>query len=269
MSLLSFRLRRLTDLKIAIGIVLHNNPTPILLLGGVVAPASGTFLVTYGQNRHGRGDWTALLSGIAIIFLGALLLFAKQRASDQVAELDLKVADRFRITLKDAMQPVAELIADMPAQSKLKRKATIRTVCTQAVSALTLLLKDVSRLRATVYEVTANGNMECVSYHGRGGGVKPNPFIKNTTRGDSALRLVATGGDPLFVGDIDTVEGIDYGGTGSGYKTFISASIHNDADGYGMVTIDAPRPGSLVDTDKQLVGLVADLLAIAFAIAEH
>ncbi|PBA33451.1 hypothetical protein CKJ65_02000 [Mycobacterium intracellulare] len=77
------------------------------------------------------------------------------------------------------------------------------------------------------------------------------------------------GGEPLFIENIDEVNDVDYRGTGSGYKTFISASIHNDADGYGMVTIDAPRPTSLVDTDKQLVALVADLLAIAFAIAEH
>jgi hypothetical protein len=35
-----------------------------------------------------------------------------------------------------------------------------------------------------------------------------------------------------------------------------------------MLTIDAPRAGTLVDTDKQLVALVGNLFAIAFAIAE-
>jgi hypothetical protein len=260
---------RFTDLKIAIGIFLHSNSTWVLAVTGVIAPALGTFLVTMGREHKDGADWAYLLSGILVILLGGFLLFAKQRASEAVANLDLKVADRFRITIKDALQPVAELIADMPAQTKAKRRETLKTVSAQAVSALKLLLKDVYRLRSTVYQVTASGDLECVGYHGRGGGVKPQPFVKGTDRGNSALRLVAKGGDPLFVENIDEVEGVDYGGTGSGYKTFISASVHNDADGYGMVTVDAPRSGSLVDTDKQLVGLVADLLAIAFAIAEH
>ncbi|BBX19792.1 hypothetical protein MDUV_46520 [Mycolicibacterium duvalii] len=227
--------------------------------------------MTLGQDRADRGDWAYLLSGFAAIVVGGLVLWAKQRASEEVANLDMKVADRFRITIKDALQPVAELIADMPAQTRTVRRESIKTVSTQAVSALRLLLKDVSRLRATVYQINADGDMECVCYHGRGNSVQPQPFIRTTLRGERALEFVRRGGEPLFIRDIDKVnEGdVDYRGTRSGYKTFISASIHNDADGYGMVTIDAPRAGSLVDTDKQLVALVADLLAIAFAIAEH
>lgn len=260
---------RFRDVLVDIGFLLHENPTPVLFVSGVLAPTLGTFLVTLGQNRNQTWEWACLLAGVAIIFMGALLLFAKQLASNAVAGVDLKVADRFRITLKDALQPVAELIADMPAQTRGKRRESIKTVATQCVSALTLLLRDVPRLRSTVYQLTASGDMECVCYHGRGGSVSPGAFIKGTERGDRALDFVRKGGEPLFIESIDEVNDVDYRGTGSGYKTFISASIHNDADGYGMVTIDAPRPTSLVDTDKQLVALVADLLAIAFAIAEH
>ena len=49
--------------------------------------------------------------------------------------------------------------------------------------------------------------MECVSHHGRG--EKPRPFIKGTPRGDSALRLVTDGGDPLFVENLDGAKGLD------------------------------------------------------------
>jgi hypothetical protein len=35
-----------------------------------------------------------------------------------------------------------------------------------------------------------------------------------------------------------------------------------------MVTVDAPKAGDLIDTDAQIVILVANLLASAFAIAD-
>ena len=91
---------RFRDLKIAVGLLLHSHPNPVLFLAGVVAPVLGTFLLTLGQQRKDRGDWAYLLTGIAVLFIGGLLLWAKQRASEGVAELDLKVADRFRIALK-------------------------------------------------------------------------------------------------------------------------------------------------------------------------
>ena len=56
---------------------------------------------------------------------------------------------------------------------------------------------------------------------------------------------------------------------GHGYRTFISAAITNGQDAYGMVTVDAPKAGDLVDTDKQIVMLIADLLAIGFAEKER
>jgi hypothetical protein len=257
---------RFVAVMIAFANFVNANPTPIVLLAGVAAPAVGTFLVTLGQNRHGRGDWTALIGGVVVIFLGGMMLFIKERASMTVANLDLKGFDRFRITIKDALQPVAELIADMPAQTPANRKRSIPPVALQAVSALTILLRDVYRLRAAAYAITESGDMECVHYLGRGG--RPRPFSKDTDRGRRALDFVARGGEPLFVPDVDKADNEDYKGSKSGYQTFISASIHTADWGYGMLTIDAPRAGTLVDTDKQLVGLVGNLLAIAFAIAE-
>jgi hypothetical protein len=257
---------RFVAVKIAVANFVNANPTPITLLAGVVAPVLGTFFVTLGQNRHGRGDWTALISGVVVIFLGLLSLFIKERASVAAANLDRKGFDRFRITIKDALQPVAELIAEMPAQTPANRRRSVRPVALQSVSALTLLLRDVYRLRAAAYAITESGDMECIHYLGRGG--RPRPFLKDTDRGRRALDFVARGGEPLFVPDVDKADNEDYKGSQSGYKTFISASIHTADWGYGMLTIDAPRAGVLVDTDKQLVGLVGNLLAVAFAIAE-
>ena len=44
-------------------------------------------------------------------------------------------------------------------------------------------------------------------------------------------------------------------------------SIHNDEDAFGMLTVDAPQAGSLVALDAHVLEVLADMLAIAFAIA--
>jgi hypothetical protein len=110
--------------------------------------------------------------------------------------------------------------------------------------------------------------MSALAYQGRG--TKPKSFVTGTERGDSAFALVRAAGD-VFVPDLAASVPSGYAGSGRDYATFISASIATQragGAGYGMVTIDAPNAGDLVDTDRQIVILVANLLAIAFAIAE-
>jgi hypothetical protein len=123
----------------------------------------------------------------------------------------------------------------------------------------------VDRLRAVVYQLDPSG-MSAVAYAGRGD--KPSPFLRGTDRGDYALQMIEEGGD-CFEPDTNAAENPAYAGSGSGYEAYISASIRTDADGFGMVTVDAPQAGDLVDTDRQIVLLVADLLAIAFAEADR
>jgi len=154
----------------------------------------------------------------------------------------------------------------MPALTRGKREARLREVAQQAVSALCLLLKDVDRLRAVVYSVDNSGtSMSCLAYHGRG--ATPRGFDAGTPRGDSALDLVRSAGY-VFAEDLTKARPASYGGAVSDYRTFISAAISNGPNAYGMVTVDAPNAGDLVDTDAQIVLLMADLLSIAFAVAD-
>ena len=108
--------------------------------------------------------------------------------------------------------------------------------------------------------------MTCMAYHGRGGPT-PSGFIRGTPRGESAIELVLTGG-MLFVEDM-TRRTLQYTGTAEGYRTFISVAIHSGQDAWGMLSVDAPKQGSLVALDVHVLEVVADLLAIAFAIARH
>jgi hypothetical protein len=230
----------------------------------VLLPGLGVLLVTLGQDHENKKQWALLVSGVVVGIFGAALQFGRERWRKRITEVERTEADRFRVAVQDAFQPVAELIAGMPSMSKTRREARLKEVCQQAVGALRLLLKDVDRLRAAVYALNESADeMSCIAYHGRG--EKPRPFEKNSQRGDSALKMVKDGGN-LFVRDLETEPiPVHYRGSGAGYLTFISASISTGEAAFGMVTVDAPTAGTLVGTDQQIVMLIADLLAIAFA----
>lgn len=265
------------ELLLRVGLFVNDHRGWLLLVTAAVLPAAAVVLGAVGQELNDGGDWSFVGGAGVCVLVSGLLQMLSGWAAGRASEMDLLEVDRLRVTLKDALQPVAEMIADMELLSRRpERVAMLRNVATQAVGALNLIFADIERTRATVYRLTAQGDMECMSYLGRGEGVQPQPFRRQTARGEQALAIVRAGQDVLIT-DIDDVETAsdgrvvspDYRGSRSGYKTFISCSITNKDKPYGMVTLDAPDAGDLSDTDKQLVGLMADLLAIAFAIEER
>lgn len=230
----------------------------------VVLAVVGTFFITIGQNLDDGSDWVWVIAGALVALLGGLIQVVKEIGKARELDSASQEAQRLRIAMKDALQPVAELIADMPSKTPKDRQHAVTGVAQQAVSALTLLLKDVDRLRAVVYRLDDNG-MSRIAYNGRGN--TPKPFLKSTERGRLACQMVADGRSH-FEPDISKASSDGYKGSGNDYETFISAAICTGDTGYGMVTVDAPNANDLVDTDRQIVCVVADLLAIAFAVAE-
>lgn len=214
----------------------------------------------------GAGDWLLLAVGALLLVLNGVVQASREwwRRADERASDD--EADRLRVAMKDALQPVVELMAAMPYQPRRAREAMLANVATQAVGSLVLLLKRVDRLRAVVYAMDPAGTrMDQLAHHGRGS--TPSPFVAGDVRGDRALALVGDGAS-LFVRDLDREQPGQWEGSGEDYRTFISAAISNGEYAYGMVTVDAPRAGDLGENDEHIVLLVADLLAVAFAVAD-
>ena len=69
------------------------------------------------------------------------------------AGLQLSEAGQLRVTLRDALQPVAENVALMPVMTPAKRQQHLQVVATTAVAALHLALAGVEGRRAVVYEI--------------------------------------------------------------------------------------------------------------------
>jgi transcriptional regulator with GAF, ATPase, and Fis domain len=214
---------------------------------------------------HGGAVWIAV--GAVLLLVNGLALWGLKWWTEQNRESEVAEGQRLRVAMKDALQPLAALIGAMPYQTNSDRQAQLRQAATQTVSALVVLMPDVDRLRAVVFALAADDqSMYPMAYFGRG--TAPSPFEAGTVRGDRALTLVEQRGDALFVEDLDKERPEEWEGSGSDYKTFISAAISNGEFAYGMLTVDAPLAGSLGSSDADTVMLLADLLAIAFAEAE-
>ncbi|MCZ1075110.1 GAF domain-containing protein [Rhodococcus sp. A5(2022)] len=253
------------------------NPLMILLCQAL--PIAGSAIVPFGFPVKDWGDRVTIAIGVLLVAIGVVIITArevhKSRQETEAAAREASLSDAvfdakaaLWTAYKDALQPVAELLAAMPSMSKPDRKSQLKAVALQSVNAIQLLLDDVDRMRVVVYQIVdGNGRMEKLCYAGRSG-TPPQPFVPGNPRGDLAIQMVLAG-ETVFTPDIDQEPPEQYQGSMKGYKTFISSAITNGQDAYGMITVDAPNAGDLVETHKQIVMLFADLLAIAFAEKER
>jgi GAF domain-containing protein len=69
---------------------------------------------------------------------------------------------------------------------------------------------------------------------------------------------------PAFYPDLTKEKPKGYDGTMENYKTFIAVPVWASGNVYGMVTVDAPKPRSLVLEDKYVIEMFADVVSIAF-----
>jgi hypothetical protein len=101
-------------------------------------------------------------------------------------------------------------------------------------------------------------------------------FDDTSERGRHAIDLVIKKGDPILVENVKTrkkkkKKAIPPGWSDDGdtsYKTFISAGVRGPDMGYGMLTVDAPKPGDLSDYDKSVVNFLGLILALGRTIPE-
>lgn len=203
--------------------------------GTVVLAVVGTLFITIGQDLESKADWAWVIVGAVVALVGGLGQVLREIGTSAAFDTAAQEAQRLRIAMKDALQPLAELIADLPSKTPKERERALEAIAHQAASALTLLLKDVDRVRAVVYQLDSDG-MSHLAYHGRGN--TPNPFVKTTERGRLACQMVAEGRS-RFEPDISKAPSEAYSGTGNGYETYISAAICTGSSGYGMVAVDA------------------------------
>jgi len=211
--------------------------------------------------------WGLMLFGGIALILVAIAIQAVQvfRDGRRIKSVAAERED-MRRQVRDALKPIPELIAQLPALGYGDRAHRLQGIAQASATALYMLVSPHAEgVRANLFALEEGPDrMEWLAHVGRG--ETPRPFIAGTPRGDSALAFI-TELNPVFYPDLTVNQPEGYEGSISDYETFVAVPIWSDQAVYGMVTIDAPTKNALTVGDQYLVEVVAEMMATAFVVA--
>ncbi|MFJ3454554.1 GAF domain-containing protein [Curtobacterium sp. NPDC090223] len=211
------------------------------------------------------GGWfaTGIVSTALGITMSALVERSRRRTTDNLST----EGGTFQIALEQGFVPSLEDLAKMVGKPQSSRQRDYQRVIDRASQVLSISFS--ADVRVVVYRLKAEprtGSRELAveNSHGRRG--KPKPFKEGDDgRGDAVFSWLEDSAS-LFVADLTVAQLPGWRGSGKGYKTFISAPVVIDGTPKGMLTVDAPTPGDLDETDRGLVESLAALVGVAFAL---
>ncbi|MEJ3406072.1 GAF domain-containing protein [Rathayibacter sp. YIM 133350] len=242
-----------------------------ILVLGIVA-AGGLVLEA---RKDARGDfvegfswaWFLTLLGWLLILLGIVVQVLWGWRVDLTEARNTGDIAKVRVAMKDALKPVLAKVSEMPDMTVENRAAHLKTVADAASWALaTLLLRHVDRARAAVYGMDADGGaLRVVGYGGRG--EPPGEFLAGRPGADLALQRVKHG-DVLVARNRREDPPPGWDRESAEWLSFVSVPlVSNDGYAYGMLNVDSPEQEQFQDTEVQIVSVVAEILAVAFALA--
>lgn len=206
-----------------------------------------------------------LAVGVPMVVVGAGIPGLQQYWTRKSDSADDVAAAREKLLLEQELQPLLEYAATATNHPRAERRKDAEKAAARAVAGLRNVFTTVRGVRVVVFVVSADGQRMCPLQPG-GRQDRPGPFVRGTPRGDKAFEVLE---DPrknfIIVPDLDKAAPEEWEGTGEGYRTFISAPIRSQEDGYGLLTIDAPDPGSLDDRHASTVALFAAALGVLYA----
>lgn len=206
----------------------------------------------------------AVVAAVAL----ALLLVAKtirDRARLQSVEAARYDAVReLHNRLASALDLMTEM-AFLEVSDRTSRKLMVRNVASDCCSALVALTPASTDVRAAVFEFVPPDTIAPLARFGRQD--LPRTFSLATPEGKELMEYLESGSEGELYPDTAKKAPPFYQGDQDRYRTFIRVPIRGQDVVFGMLTVDAPRRGSLRDGDVVLADLVAAELAAAFAIA--
>lgn len=247
------------------------------VLGAVAALVGPTVSGTVGEPE--RFLWLAVgIVGAILATIPALL--EKRTAERRITSLQGQVVDAKKQGRKDllviidwALTPLVEQLGRLvrTTPSSHRRQLLASDFQTQALNTLKEVIDpSIPQLRANYFKLQydANDNPILVAVKST---AKPTrqSFRTGTAEGDAVMDMLA-GAETVFCRDtaVDAPPGFDASRVRD-YKTFISATAFDGIEPDGMLTVDAPKSGTLTGADKGLVRLVAALVAISESIRDR
>lgn len=238
--------------------------------GPVVLTTVGTILVIWATIDANRG--TGLRIGALLVALILLALLVGKTRSERRQQVNVR--DARHATLKNLynlLGPALDITAEIALLDPDEidaRKNMVRNVAQHCCAALAKMTPAAVDARAAVFSLQPGDpdEVEPIAQFGRR--ERPRTFRGDTTEGAEVLTFLSSPSpDPELFADTLAEAPPDYRGATDRYRTFIRVSIYANHAVFGMLTLDAPRPGALTIEDVVLVQLVASQMAVAFAIA--
>jgi putative methionine-R-sulfoxide reductase with GAF domain len=240
-------------------------PLVLAAVGGWLFAARNDFA---GQTWIGVPAVVWLVVGAVVLVLGGIAIGLARDYRNRARVIDAEDARaELRVAMKDALQPLLRLVSRVAGGTPERRADRLLAVAESASLTLAkLLMAHVDRARAAVYAMEPDGRaLRVLAYGGRG--EQPGDFVQHGSEADQAIERVRSG-RTLVVHDrrVDAPPGTSP--SSSEWKSFIAVPIvSGDGYAYGMVVVDSPAPDSFLDTETHIVTVVAEILAIGFALA--
>lgn len=242
---------KLAWLPVTLVLVLNGAAVALGLIAGFAAVGDRPLFVTLAILA------TVLAGGFGV------LIERERRHADAVRARE---GASVQLAVTDAVIPVLGYVGRMASEPSNRRAVPFQKTCGHILQSMAVLFPDIKDVRMVIYRVEVAGARTRLVVEDSAGRRrdKPQDFVSGDGgRGDAAIAWLR-GGAAKFVADTNLEEDPAWKGSGRGYRTFIAAPILIQDAAFGMITVDAPVPGDLDETDIPLVEVLAGILAIAF-----
>ena len=208
-----------------------------------------------------------LLSVAALLFASPVALssyreYAKGQAARSAGELAVEYRLRLGLTLGEAMTPMGDLLGRIAGGRREERAVLLGQLRQRGVDASATLATP-ERARA-VFFVLDGRKLRPAAWAGR-----PEPprgeIAGGDPAGDAAYHLVERH-DRVLVPDTRDPEAVDFG-LGGAYRTYLCVAVYAGSKNFGMLSVDAPEPESLEESDLDITTALAQTLGAGLAMA--
>ncbi|MBW9093091.1 GAF domain-containing protein [Microbacterium jejuense] len=235
--------------------------TLVIVLNGL----GGLFAILAGFAPVKDRPVNVAIAVAAVVLAGILsaLIERERRHSESVRTREGATA---QLAVTEAVLPVLALVGKMASEPSNRRAVPFEKTVSHVLQSKAVLFPGVKDVRMVVYRVEIDGPRKRLVVEDSAGRRrdKPEPFVAGDGgRGDAAFEWLS-GGKPKFVPNTAAEYDKAWKGSGRGYRTYISVPILVKDEAFGMLTVDAPTPGDLDETDVPLVEVLAGLLAVGY-----
>lgn len=253
--------RRTLDKRSKLELIFLSLPVSLILAEG-----NTVFGLVIGAV-HGARRFVLIIPLCVIALLVALSAWLRQsraggykRTARRLARAVTGAGWPLLTALGEVCRPATVDTAGRMVKLRYVALATIRNQCG---------IRDTDQTRVSLYEVTADGDLELVSWAGDPSRQKPEQFLSRDAGPGRALAHFMQ--DPVKVERVDDIQKqsghlfgpIDVGK--ASYRSYMVVSVAVDSSRYGLLFVDSSHQAAFTDTDEGTLMLIAGILAAGLA----